>query len=289
MSRWTMPCLCAEVSASATVEAMRSASSTGSCCSRASLVRSDSPRGTPSRTRAGRSHPAGAARRNRGSARCWDAGAGGDAHFADEPVHADRAGQFRVEYLDRDGAIVLDVPRQPDHGHPAPPELALEAVAVSDERLGAYVHRGLPAGSRCVLRISATRNLARPRRGTIRGERDKTGGPGGPAHRGGLESAHQGAPPLEAQPPEDGPHRVAGGAGGRQDGRAEPGTDRRDVRQRRRPATPRGPSNRGARGPNAARQAPSRHPAARRPASAGAGERGRRAPSACWRTSWSSP
>ena len=43
MSRWMTPCACAYPSAAATSRAMPSASSTGSCFSRARRARSDSP------------------------------------------------------------------------------------------------------------------------------------------------------------------------------------------------------------------------------------------------------
>ena len=43
MSRWTIPCRCAASRASATSRAIRTASPTGSWCSRVSRSRSDSP------------------------------------------------------------------------------------------------------------------------------------------------------------------------------------------------------------------------------------------------------
>ena len=48
-----------------------------------------------------------------------------------EPLGAEHRGEFRLEHLDRDLAIVLEVVREIDRGHAARAELALDAVAIS--------------------------------------------------------------------------------------------------------------------------------------------------------------
>ena len=55
---------------------------------------------------------------------------GGDRDLAQEPLGAERVGEFGVEDLDRHGAVVLEVVREVDGGHAAVAELALDAVAV---------------------------------------------------------------------------------------------------------------------------------------------------------------
>ena len=57
---------------------------------------------------------------------------GGDGDLAEEPLGAERVGEFGVEDLDRDRAIVLEIVREVDGGHAALPELALDAVAVGE-------------------------------------------------------------------------------------------------------------------------------------------------------------
>ena len=57
---------------------------------------------------------------------------GGDGDLAEEPLGAERVGEFRVEDLDRHRAIVLEVVREVDGGHAALAELALDAVAVGE-------------------------------------------------------------------------------------------------------------------------------------------------------------
>ncbi len=60
---------------------------------------------------------------------------GGELDFLEEAVRAEQGGELRVENLDRHAASVPDVLGQIDRGHPALPELALDAVAVG-QRLG---------------------------------------------------------------------------------------------------------------------------------------------------------
>ena len=55
---------------------------------------------------------------------------GGDGDLAEEPLGAERVGEFGVEDLDRHRAIVLEIVCEVNRGHAALPELALEAVAV---------------------------------------------------------------------------------------------------------------------------------------------------------------
>ena len=57
---------------------------------------------------------------------------GGDGDLAQEPLGAERVGEFRVEDLDRHRAVVLEIVREVDGGHAALAELALDAVAVGE-------------------------------------------------------------------------------------------------------------------------------------------------------------
>ncbi len=49
-----------------------------------------------------------------------------------EPLGADRGGEFGAQHLERDVAVVLEVVGEVDGGHAALPELALDAVAVGE-------------------------------------------------------------------------------------------------------------------------------------------------------------
>jgi hypothetical protein len=55
---------------------------------------------------------------------------GGDLHFGEESLGAKHRAEFRLEHLDGDLSIVLEVLGEIDRGHPARAELALDAVAV---------------------------------------------------------------------------------------------------------------------------------------------------------------
>ena len=61
--------------------------------------------------------------------------------LANEPVDADRAGQVGVEHLDRDGAIMTPIVREPDGRHAAAPELTLDHVPVGELRFQPLAHR----------------------------------------------------------------------------------------------------------------------------------------------------
>ncbi len=52
--------------------------------------------------------------------------------LGEEPLGADHGGQLRLQHLDRDLAVVLEVLGQVHRGHAAGPELALDAVAVGE-------------------------------------------------------------------------------------------------------------------------------------------------------------
>ena len=56
---------------------------------------------------------------------------GGDRDLAEEPLGAEGRCQLRLEHLQRDGAIVLQVVGPEDRGHPAPADLVAQAVARS--------------------------------------------------------------------------------------------------------------------------------------------------------------
>ncbi len=56
----------------------------------------------------------------------------GDADLAQEPFARDGLGQFRMQHLDRDLAMMLEIVREEHGGHAAGAELALDAVAVGE-------------------------------------------------------------------------------------------------------------------------------------------------------------
>ena len=70
--------------------------------------------------------------------------AGFDADFAEEPLGAERRGQLGPQDLDRDVAIVLEVVRSVDIGHPAAPDLTVERITVRERGPQAVnlVHHG---------------------------------------------------------------------------------------------------------------------------------------------------
>ena len=57
---------------------------------------------------------------------------GGGGDLLHEALGAQHGGQFGLEHLDRDLALVLEILGQVHGGHAALPELALEAVAVGE-------------------------------------------------------------------------------------------------------------------------------------------------------------
>ena len=48
-----------------------------------------------------------------------------------ETLGAKAGGELRSEHLERHQAVVLEIAREVDRGHPAPTELALDVVAVT--------------------------------------------------------------------------------------------------------------------------------------------------------------
>ena len=58
----------------------------------------------------------------------------GDLDLSQEALGTECVGKFRLQDLERDGAVVLQVLGEVDGGHPAVAELALEAVAVGESR-----------------------------------------------------------------------------------------------------------------------------------------------------------
>ena len=61
--------------------------------------------------------------------------AGGGLDLALEALGAERVGQLGVQHLERDRALVPQIVGQEDRGHAAPPQLALEPVAVGQAAL----------------------------------------------------------------------------------------------------------------------------------------------------------
>ena len=57
---------------------------------------------------------------------------GGEPDLPLEPAGADGRGHLREQYLQRDGAVVLQVPGEVDDGHPAATELALEGIPIRE-------------------------------------------------------------------------------------------------------------------------------------------------------------
>ena len=54
----------------------------------------------------------------------------GELDLAEEALRPERQGKLGVEDLERDPAVVLEVAREPDRGHAAAAELALERIVV---------------------------------------------------------------------------------------------------------------------------------------------------------------
>ena len=59
---------------------------------------------------------------------------GGDADFAEEAITAQRGGEVGAQHLDRHLPLVADILGDPDRGHAALPEQALEPVASLERR-----------------------------------------------------------------------------------------------------------------------------------------------------------
>ena len=51
---------------------------------------------------------------------------GGDPDLAQEALATKRCGEFRMQHLEGDGPVVLDVVREEDGGHATPAEFALD-------------------------------------------------------------------------------------------------------------------------------------------------------------------
>ena len=76
---------------------------------------------------------------------------GGELDLAQEPLGAERCGELRMEHLERDRPVVLQVLGQVDGRHAAAAELAVERVAVGEGGLELRAELGLhgvPATSR---------------------------------------------------------------------------------------------------------------------------------------------
>jgi hypothetical protein len=59
---------------------------------------------------------------------------GREADLPLEALGSERGGQVQVQELERHRPVMTEVLSQPDRGHPAPAELTLERVAVSQSR-----------------------------------------------------------------------------------------------------------------------------------------------------------
>ena len=57
-----------------------------------------------------------------------------DLNLPPEAVHADGRGHFRMQHLDRDGAIVARVTGKKDGRHSAPPDLPIDDVVLREAR-----------------------------------------------------------------------------------------------------------------------------------------------------------
>jgi hypothetical protein len=79
---------------------------------------------------------------------------GGRLDLGEEPFGTDHRRQLRLQHLERDLAVVLEVLGQVDRGHPSRTELALDAVAALQGcvQAGGGIGRGLNMRVRCPLR-----------------------------------------------------------------------------------------------------------------------------------------
>ena len=57
---------------------------------------------------------------------------GGKSNLSQKPLATQHRGEVRTEHLDRDRTVMLEVPGQPDRGHAALSDLAIEQVAVME-------------------------------------------------------------------------------------------------------------------------------------------------------------
>ena len=101
---------------------------------------------------------------------------GGDADLAEEAVTAQRGGEVGAEDLDRHLSLVADILGDPDRGHPALPEQALEPVASLERRREAAGGIGGQVGHELKSRRanrpgSCVRNLSGPHPGQERAGR----------------------------------------------------------------------------------------------------------------------
>ena len=58
-----------------------------------------------------------------------------DLDLGEEPLDAEHGAELRVEHLERDVAVVLEVAREVDGGHAAAADLALDGVAIGERRV----------------------------------------------------------------------------------------------------------------------------------------------------------
>jgi hypothetical protein len=58
----------------------------------------------------------------------------GGLDFQKESVEAEAGGEFGTENLQRNAAVVLEIPGEVDGRHPALPELALDGIAVGNSQ-----------------------------------------------------------------------------------------------------------------------------------------------------------
>jgi hypothetical protein len=75
--------------------------------------------------------------------------AGGDLHFALEPLHPEDLGEVRMEDLDRDRSAVLQVLGEIDGGHAAAAKLALELIPLADRGLEPILQIGRAVSVGC--------------------------------------------------------------------------------------------------------------------------------------------
>ena len=94
---------------------------------------------------------------------------GGEADLAQEPLAAERFGEVRMEQLDRDGALVLQVAREVDRRHAARAQLALDHVAVRQRlrQVGVMHGRNMQRGARGRERLRRAHRVLRIARLTM--------------------------------------------------------------------------------------------------------------------------
>ena len=62
----------------------------------------------------------------------WVVEPSGDLDLGEEPLGAEDRPELGAEHLERDLAVVLEVPGQVDRGHAASPELPLDPIAIAE-------------------------------------------------------------------------------------------------------------------------------------------------------------